>query len=287
MPAKLAKSVSITRMDDVDENGRFKDSIQAVIYSLQKDHTDEKSVEGSNAASIESAPQVSKAATPEPSLKSNDNHSQADDNVSVASQKSVPVDNRPWSSRMDDIVQNSRKLLNEAGGFSEHETFALTSGILLLTGSGSRTVNGGTSFPATSESIADAAPSIESCFVSLFNPKQSGSLAYCAEVNVSGHQAPKGHEAALDPSLGACCIFPNQSKGDNNKVRESRKEVVAVLQTTVKSDNRHGLVIRLADAETGNKLYEVCFVVPTQPLPASRVSDSLLAEVTPANVTKT
>lgn len=260
---RLGKSVSITRLDDLDEHGRFKDSIQALLFSLQKDALDESatleqpSVASHTEKSLSAVPSVAE------SIASAATRGQ------VEAEHRAALDTRPWPQRFDEIMQQ-----HEPGP----HTFAVTSGIVLLTGNGSRTIETAVEPSQTGVEVSavpkSSALTMESCFVALYNPKDVGNLPFCAEVNVCGHETAPGLKASLDESMGAYCAFPTEDTrltgGDSSA---ASKDIVCVVHSTQTSKGYGtGLTIRLAGADSGRLIYEASFVVPPPPL--SKVSST-------------
>lgn len=273
---RLGKSVSITRLDDLDENGRFKDSIQALLHSLQKDAPvlDEASLDVSSVAaggSISSHGGSVDKSLPVEQLETLPEAQSAPIELPV-------VDTRPWPERFADVLQVQKEK-------ESVDTFAVASGIVILTGNGSRTleVSGNTSMTSAQSStrssdnrIGHGVPSMDSCYVALYNPKDVGSVAFCAEVNVSGHDAAPGFEPALDQSMGSYCAYPPPPCSSGTT---SKRDVICVLHTMQKSGARNTpeLMIRLADADKSEVLYEATFSVPTLGmLPKSHSVDNII-----------
>ena len=287
---RMSKTVSITQMDDLDEHGRFKDSIQAIVYALQKDvvpqdegTVDAGSIQGGNSVASHGA-SIDKVPSANPSA-GNSVVSAAEVSVSEP-EELVAADSRPWAERMGDTVRESRRS-------GEHESYAITSGIVLLTGDGSRTLQAASTSHSNSGSVdedytlsntcgdSNAPPPLESCFVALYNPKDIGNLPFCAEVNVCGHRPVSGQKATLDQSLGVCCVYPPLPNSDNPAASEcafesesKRRDVVCVLHTTKATKHSPtGLLLRLADAVSGNQLYDLSLVIPP---PQIHSSDSVV-----------
>ena len=287
---RLSKSVSIARLDDLDEHGRFKDGIQALIYSLQKEivptpaEEDRGGVgaENSIASAVSGAAlSIAQSATGSGGRADIRRGSMSADGEQLAEMKeTVAVDTRPWPQRMHDSVLETRR---ENTGGRRGESYAVTSGIVLLTGNGSRTLaddnvdihhapNLSPESVGGKEISTDAMTvGLESCFLALYNPKDMGNVPYCAEVNVCGPDVAVGQQAALDESMGAYCVFPptnTQSQYADTVMRRKKRDVVCVLHSTLSGDSAGsiGLLVRLADSLTGQVLFEATFVVPVPPL---------------------
>lgn len=243
--------MSITRLDDLDEHGRFKDSLQALLFSLQKDVDD---------VGIEQASVTSQVHSVEKSLIATASVADSVDEPAaevqhLTEQPAPLVDSRPWPERFQEYMQQNRE--QHTG-----DVFAVTSGIMFLTGSGSHTLEASEAKEtAQRNGQAGCEPTLQSCFVSLYNPKSVGSLAYCAEVNVSGYSPAPGKTAALDQSLGAFCAYP-PSRAES----AGGRDVVCAVHTTANPSGT-GLVVRLAASDTGAIVYEARFIVPPPILP--------------------
>ncbi len=265
-----------------------------MLFALQKDTLDDASLDNSSvsAGGSKTAPADKDASsvTSKGAKKAKDAPDDASAAPSVASRESAKREAAPsveevavsWRSAASQAMQYRR---GEGAETPQRELFAVTSGVLLFTGNGYRAKEPAhpleqSPLEADTGAADDNNESLglDSCFVALYNPKETGGLACYAEVNVCGYAAAPGHTAQLDPALGPFCVFPSiDDSGSVSSRPGRRRDVVAAVHTTPSSG--HELVVRLADAETGDQLYEAGFIVPPPPPPPDRVSSADLVSV--------